>query len=259
MSIAGDAISYGRTAAEHLLTRVDKVTTLFYRTVERLLKLPYRQHGGVNKSIRDAYGLYIEAFAPGSFTVAFQIGKPDPQLSLFPELAKKPRVKPDEVVDEILQCFEMLEKENTVELRQRIQEDDYYENFVGLTKQIAPDGNNVSMVGFTTVREGKDKPVALRKRRIDIARSQKDKDRSSAEETGEIRMLFGVLRHASSPLSGKFGTVKLTEEDTRSTHEIKVPRAIMKDVVQPFYEENVNIRVIEKESKLYLDDISLNS
>lgn len=258
MSISGDAISYGRTAAEHLLARVDKVTTLFYRTVERLLKLPYRQQGGVSKNIKDAYGLYIRAFAPASFTVSFQVGKPDPQLSLFPELEDQ-RIDPDEVVDEIFECLDMFEKEDSDKLKERIQEDDYYENFVGLTKQLAPDGNNVKMVGFTSVRDGKDKPVALRKSRKYIGRVLTEKDLDDSEKQQVTRKLSGVLRHAHSPLSGKFGLVKLTAKDTSLTHDIKVPRAIMKDVVQPFYEEEVTVQVIERATKLYLDEIHLSS
>ncbi|MFX0204362.1 MAG: hypothetical protein ACFFDT_00125 [Candidatus Hodarchaeota archaeon] len=257
MSISGDAISHGGTAAEYLLTRVEKVATLFYRTVERLLKLPYRQHGGVSKDIKEAYGLYIKAFAPGSFTVSFQVGKPDPQLSMFPELEQANKIEPDQVVDEILECFDIFEKEESSVLKEKIKEDNYYENFVALTKQIAPDGNNVKMVGFTSVREGKDKPVALRKRRLDIKEFQKDKDIDESKEKQISRTLTGILRHANSPLSGKYGNVKLTEKDTHITHSIKVPISIMKDVVQPFYEENVVIEVVEKKDVLYLEEIHL--
>jgi len=37
MSIYGNATSYGGTLVEPLMTRVDRITALFYRTVERLL------------------------------------------------------------------------------------------------------------------------------------------------------------------------------------------------------------------------------
>ena len=34
LTIAGDAVKYGGTAADYLMTRVDRVSSLFYRTVE---------------------------------------------------------------------------------------------------------------------------------------------------------------------------------------------------------------------------------
>ena len=107
MTIYGNATSYGKTSAELLMTRVDKVTSIYYRTVERLLKLPYRAKGGVSAEIKDKYTLYISALLPGSFSVAFQVGKPDPQILLFPELEPKEPIDPELIVDEVMSCFEI--------------------------------------------------------------------------------------------------------------------------------------------------------
>jgi len=64
---------------------------------------------------------------------------------------------------------------------------------------------------------------------------------------------------ANTPLIGKFGTVKLIEMETKEKHMIKVPRSIMKDVVQPFYEEQVTIQGYEKDGKTILEEINLAS
>ena len=167
MTIAGDAVRYGGTAADYLMMRVDRVSSLFYRTVERMLKLPYRTAGGVDKKIKQQYGLFINSFAPGSFAVSFQVGTPDPQLHL-PGFEETPSIEPELVVDEIMSCFEIFESNEPKSLKERIIDEDYYENFIGLAKQIAPDGKNINLIGFTSVREGKDRPVALRKSRRDI-------------------------------------------------------------------------------------------
>ena len=158
MTISGNAIKYGGASADYLMVRVDRIASLFYRTVERLYKMPYRISGSVNKAIKDAYGLYINALEPGSFAVSFQIGKPDPQLPLFPDFGLAKQVEPEQIVDEIMQCLEIFESGDSPELKHKIHDSDYYGNFVGLAKQIAPDGNNVKLVGFTTIRDGKEKP-----------------------------------------------------------------------------------------------------
>jgi hypothetical protein len=259
MTISGDATRYGGTAAEYLLVRVEKITTLFYRTTERLLKFPYRASGGVNKTIKDAYGLYINAFAPSSFAVSFQIGRPDPQTTLFPELKEAKQIEPTEIVDEIMSCYEIFEGKEPLKLKDKFKDEDYYQNFVGLAKQIAPDGNNVKLVGFTTIREGREKSVALRKSRKELRDSIKSIEGETEHEDKVSVQHTGILMQANTPLVGKFGTVKLIEMETKEKHMIKVPIPIMKDVVQPFYEELVTIQGYEKDGKIILEEINLAS
>jgi len=259
MTISGDATRYGATAAEYLLVRVEKIATLFYRTVERLLNLPYRASGGVKKTIKDAYGLYINAFAPSSFAVSFQIGKPDPQMTFFPDLKEAKQIEPTEIVDEIMSCYEVFEGNEPLKLKDKFRDEDYYQNFVGLAKQIAPDGNNVKLVGFTTIREGREKSVALRKSRKELRDSIKPIEDEAQHEDEILVEYTGTLMQANTPLTGKFGTVKLIEMENKEKHMIKVPRSIMKDVVQPFYEEQVTIQGYEKDGKTILEEINLAS
>ncbi|EKE05486.1 MAG: hypothetical protein ACD_19C00264G0002 [uncultured bacterium] len=257
MSLYGNCTSFGATAADHLMMRVDRISALFYRTVERLLKLPYRIHGGVNKEIRENFGLYINAFVPRSFAVSFQIGRPDPQLKLFPNCKKQKQIEPSEVINEVLNCFELFENDKPVELKERFDDEFYYENFVGLAKQMAPDGEDIKIVGFNSKTNGKERPVALRKKRKSIPRVADDNVSKSAVEQNEYN-LTGTLMHANTPLKGNFGSVKLRSLDDKVTHNILVPISLMKDVVQPFYEEDVIIQGHKIGKKLFLDEISPN-
>lgn len=257
MSIAGDAVRYGGTAADYLMMRVDRVSTLFYRTVERLLKIPYRTAGGVEKMIKDVFGLYINSFAPASFAVSFQVGTPDPQLQL-PGFEGASTIEPGAVVDEIMDCFEIFEGDETNILKKRIKDEDYFDNFIGLAKQIAPDGKNINLVGFTSVREGKDRPVALRKSRKNIQKELQET--KNLQDSNRISFSgSGLLMHANTPLKGRYGTVKLVRKDNNDKIDIKVPVAIMKDVVQPYYEENVTIQGYEEDGKTFLEEIDFES
>ena len=259
MTIAGNAISYGGAAAEFFMPRVDSISSLFYRTVERLLKVPYRASGGVSKIIKDAFGLYIKALSPSSFGVAFQIGQPDREGWLFPELQQRKLVEPSEIVDEIMRCFETFESDEPEKLKDQFEDETYYENFVGLAKQIAPDGNNVKLVGFTTIRKGRERPLALRKSRKELRERLEEKE-VGKDDKDKVKISYtGILMHANTPLTGKFGTVKLKERESKETFIIKVPISLMKDVVQPFYEERVTIHGYEKEGKKFLEEIGLAS
>jgi hypothetical protein len=251
MTIHGNATSFGGTLVEPLMDRVERVTALFYRTVERLLGIDYRTTGGTAREIKEAYGLYVKAFAPSSFAVSFQIGAPKQQISLFEDQEPRKPVEADLVVDELMKCLEIWESEKTEILKERIGNDTYYQNFVGIAKQIAPDGDAVKLVGFKAIRRGEEKPVTLRKNRKQLrepARLSTLSDR--APLTTHLR---GVLRFATSPQSKKYGTVHLT--DAEGMHIVRVPIAIMKDVVQPYYEERVEITAVRKGRHLYLEEI----
>ncbi|MFZ5518702.1 MAG: hypothetical protein ACOY90_18880 [Candidatus Zhuqueibacterota bacterium] len=260
MTISGNATSYGSTAADLLMTRVDKLSLLYYRTVERLLKLPYRTTGGVSSEIKEKYGLYINAFLPGSFAVSFQVGKPDPQLPLFPNSDPKVPIDPETIIDELLNCFKILESNHPSDLIENFDDKTYYDNFIGLAKQIAPDGDKVKLVGFNVSRDGKEHPIALRKNQKQLREtSELTTEKIKSDESIPSKSLIGILMHANTPRRKKFGTVKLTETSSGQIFTIRVPISLMKDVVQPFYEEKVSIIVTEKKGKMYLEEIEISN
>lgn len=252
MSLSGNATAYGAAIADQLLPRMDKATTLIYRTIERLLKRAYRMTGSVEKSIKDQFAVLINAFAPSSFAVSFQVGQPDQQLPLMPDYVPIPTLEPGAVIVEIMECFTILESSRPEDLKERIPDTDYYENFVGLHKQLAPDGDEIRVVSFAYLDHGHDLEVHLRKTRAQLRRTGLGKDATEEEPRLE---LLGELRHANSPERGRFGTVKLHEAGTGAQHVIRVPIALMKDIVQPFYEESVVIDAYDKKGKLYFVDI----
>jgi len=258
MTLVGNAVKYGGTSADFLMSRVEKISSLFYRTVERMLKKPYRASGGVDNEIKQKFGLFINAFSPSSFAVSFQVGTPDPQMDL-PGFEDESSIKPDAVVDEIMECFEIFEKGESNSLKEKILDEDYYENFVGLAKKIAPDGQNINMVGFTSIRNGADKPVALRKSRKILKKEYNLEVARIADESKRFFSYSGILMRANTPLKGKYGTVRLVERNTNDKFDIKVPISIMKDVVQPYYEESVIIQGYEQDNTFYLEEIDSES
>lgn len=266
MSLSGNATSYGRTLVDQLMTRMETVTVIFYRTVERLLGQAYRLSGGVDRDIKEKYGVYVSAFHPRSFAVEFQLGRPDPQLALFGESGERKAVDPAIVIDEVMSCFEILEGSEPHRLKERFDDEDYYTNFVALAKQIAPDGDAIKLVGFNHIVNGREKPVALRKNREQLKTTIEPTE--LVEESKRKPMLpvtlEGILTYANTPRSKrvskkgrarKYGTVKLTVPETGATHKIEVPIALMKDVVQPYYEERVTVKGFEKAGHFYLDEV----
>jgi len=251
MSIYGNATSYGGTLVEPLMTRVDRITALFYRTVERMLGVEYRITGSSKKEIKDAYGLYLNAFAPSSFAVSFQIGAPSAQMELIDHKPIR-QVGPDSVVDELMECLKLWETGKEDVLKERIENEIYYENFIGIAKQITPDGDDVKQVGFKTIRRGKERSLTLRKSRVRIREAQSDVRQLELQKP-ETLTFDGLLKFASTPQTKPYGTVHII--DVEGSHSVRVPIGLMKDVVQPYYEELVSVTAGRRGDYYYLEDI----
>jgi len=53
-------------------------------------------------------------------------------------------------------------------LKEKIKDEIYFKNFVGLSKELAPDGKEINLVGLTITRNGKEKKVQFTRLRKDI-------------------------------------------------------------------------------------------
>ena len=167
ISIAGEDTGLGVAPSDIVLDRLSNFKTLADRTAERRASQPYRSAG--TSKISSKYPLYLRAFAPGSFTVILTIGHPrQPALPTLEDL--DPAV---DIVKEILDCIELLNQREEDTLKHRIADPAYFNNFVALMNKIAPDGESVQRVGFTTVQNGIERNVPLLRKQADISRIPK--------------------------------------------------------------------------------------
>lgn len=244
MSIAGSAIGYGIAPIEAFLERVQKTETLLYRTAERKQQRPYRDRGRRDKGLRESFELYMTAPRAASFAVTFKVGRND-QLKLFGASMA------EEVIDELFECLEIFTRNDEQQLRQRINEEAYFRNFVALAKGIAPDGRGVELVGFTTLRAGQLKEVALRaKRESELSPTA---ELMSITESGEPVTVSGILKRADSLKEGKNEIIIV--DVTGFRHAIIVPPGMMSDIVRPLWETDVVVTGTRRGRKISLQDI----
>ncbi len=142
VSLSGKGVSFGVIAVRHYLDRAKNIGNLVRRTTERLMGLPFQNRPGRGK---DYPGLYMTAPRAGSFTLNYRLGV---QASL------EGLRGPDDILPTLLDDIRTADNCDWLELRNRINDDAYMSNFVGLLRQIAPDGANVSLVGFTVIQKG---------------------------------------------------------------------------------------------------------
>ena len=149
MSVAGDAVGYGFVQSEVIMLRVITAEKLLTRTAERCQHLPFRERGRPSAgALRDSE-LYLSAPRAASFAVTLRVGRP---MSLPFDDLNEPIVN---LVDQLMDCLEAYNSGDAAGLQERIPDRAYYNNFVSLARDIAPDGQDVKLVGFTAGTWGK--------------------------------------------------------------------------------------------------------
>jgi hypothetical protein len=247
MSFAGNGIGFGIAPTDQVIERVDRAQNMLYRIAERKMDRPYRDHGQPPRDVRDAVSLYMTVPRAASFAVSLVVGGRQQQL---------PGMQTAEsVIDEVMECLELFVHGEDQALHERIPNEAYYTNFVGLAKAMAPDGDELETVGFTSIRGDSEKTVALKPRRLGEPRSGAPgpaaNDKASSDE--EI-VVTGTLKYADS-LEHHEPQIRLIE-DGGIKHTIIVPPGMMDDIVRPLWGSRVLVKGVSRKKNILLTDIT---
>ncbi|MHB9131555.1 MAG: hypothetical protein ACYDBB_10765 [Armatimonadota bacterium] len=248
VSVAGHAVSHGMVETNKFVERVKKTEKLFVRTGERVKGHPFREHGQPKKELSENLEFYLSVPRAASFAVTLRVGRPTDQLPL-PGIQLP--IGPVSIIDETLTCLELYNAGQDEELRKRIPDEAYFNNFIGLARQIAPDGEDVTVVGFTTVRDGEERRLALTR---NPGKEKPPAPKKPRKKTRETITVTGTLRFADSRQDRN--QIILVEKDGRE-HTISVPPGMMSDIVRPLWEDEVVVVGFVRRSKLVLTDIRL--
>lgn len=241
MLLKGDTVAFGVVPVTELTKRLDPLQRLFVRTVERLRKVPYRE--GRKSDWLANFSLLLTGSFKGSFGVTLKVSHPlQPTLPGFSNA--------DQVIDEVVDCLNLFSSGEESQLRERLESEAYYENFMGLAKSLVPDGERINFVGFTTSSQ---KTVSLERvgRTIAAARNGTDVERKIITDIGKL-----LYRDA---LRDNRNQIRLRKQDGGETPAIIVPEGMMSDIVDPLWRTMVEIqyavRPLGRGSQFFLIDI----
>ena len=246
LSLEGDAIGFGIAPTNYFLPRIRDVETLIFRTAERMKGRGFRESGRRPKELSDELELYVSVPRAASFAVSFRIG--GPQLELALAGASFPR----EVITDVFDCFELLNAVNFRELEERIPDESYFRNFVGLAEQIAPDGEKVRRVGFTVTTVQGERHVVLTPKQERIRGTVPV---SKPIEREAIVEIVGTLLVANAK-SMERGRIEVVDDEGK-THRFAIPRGMMSDIVKPMFEERVIVTARRKGRGVMFESINL--
>jgi len=247
MSLEGAAVGFGITRSDHLVRRVTDMESLLYRTAERRLERPYRDAGRRRKDLSQKLELYVSTPRAASFAVTFRVGS-DQQLVLPTMNFVR------EVIDDVFDCIALLDAGHMDQLRERIQDDAYFLNFVALAREVAPDGHEVRSVGFTLNKGTELHHVALSRPRgeLPVASRRRPEAPISAGTESTVTIEGRLLK--ADALDDTDGEIFVVDSNN-TKHSIHVPRGLMSDIVKPYFEEQVVVRALDLGSRLVLESI----
>jgi hypothetical protein len=239
LSLAGGAaVGFGIARQEELVSRLTSTSTLLYRTAERKQGREFRERKPMPKALKERFEIFTSVPRAASMTISLRFGKSDQSELQGIGFGQA-------VVDEFVGCLDVFQRDPRA-LRQRISDDAYRRNFVELARQLAPDGEQVRQVGFTVVREGKERHVSLTADAADLQMPDHEPTVAS-----QLRELKGELRSAEDIREHKFRLVV----DGKPSSWIWVPPGMMDDIVRPMWGELVSVTAMVQKGKLVLNTI----
>ncbi len=241
--IDGPAIAPGMALMDVFIDRVRDVERIIRRTAARIQQQPFIE------KLRSDIVIYLSTPRPASFAVSLKIGQPNQAvIPGFEDLVYDFSAR---IVDETLTCIDLVNRNREVSLKERFANTDpaYYQNFIALTQKIAPDGTDVSFVGFTTLRSGDERKVILNRPRTAIKTIPSF---PVDEGSGRNITYTGRLRFADE-VSEK-NKIKIMT-GPKKTVTITVPPGYMSDIVAPLWGKKVVVQATKYKTTTLLREI----
>ena len=241
--IAGRGIGYGMAKSDLIFDRISTFEKLTFRTVERKSGKPFRSKGDVAKIIKMNFQPYLSVPRAASFAFTIRLGRLTNQLKIngFENSI--------EIIEDILENIGLVNIADYDTLKENISDPVYFKNFVGLSKEFAPDGDEINLVGLTIIRDGKQKDVQFTRLRSDINSSTFDEVNNEEAKDKNIE-LTGRLFAADEDKNN----IRLKVEND-GNYSVTVPDGLG-DIVKKYWGEQVKIKGTEIRTKvLKLTDI----
>ena len=223
-------MSHGVAPLSDWANRANYSQLLFYRIAQRMLGFPYKDQ--LQSGIRSSYPTFASAPRPGSFSFSLRLGQPvhQPALPSFFDSA--------EIINEFMDLMDLANGSPEMHgISDRVQDPAYQRNFLGIARNIAPDGNRIRQVGLAAASSDGPRILAMTKpASLFLPPDFGD------QPTGSTIEVSGILRYADAGVGSRRGNrIKLSDDNDR-LHDIAVPEGLMDDIVRPMWNSHVTVR-----------------
>jgi hypothetical protein len=242
VSVKGGEVVTGGAPLELILSKVQTVQSIFYRTAEFMKNMPLRKKGPPSHEIQQQFRPWLFQSVPGSYQFAVAIQKPTQ-----PELFPTDDPEPEAVTEVFLSILRAIGDAPDQELKDVVPDAGYRETFLKMTRNLAPTGKSFSQMEIRGA--GDRKPIMLspesRKVISEILRPTK----TSVAKDGLEITLSGVLR--ALDLDKDWLEITVDGKHRR----VKGVGETVDDIIGPMVNHRVTIRARPKGKGLEFIDI----
>lgn len=231
-SVAGQGQGRG-VAGDGFLSRLRTAQAAFLRIAQELL--------GKSDEVRQRFKFFLVTAYPASFAITIKVGQ-DRQMLIDESLNPVPRI-----IDEFIECVDVFQAGDEARMLERLPDEDYRRDMMQLMHQLAPDGQEVALVGVARQREGEAKVAALT-HRPQVSMPEKRKSLQDLEEELFLRpqYIVGQLLYANE-MQADHKIILVDESGKR--HHIRVREVSMEDIVKPLWGQRVQARVFRRKAR----------
>ena len=238
MHFTGNDVGYGWADQSEVANRTDGSLKIIRRLDDWKQDKPFEE----KMSSKNPYRFYSEIPEAASYAVTLRLATSFHQ----PEL---PGIGMDleSRLGEFVELMAFLNNATDEGVAERIPDDAYRRNFLGLVKRLAPDGDRIRKIDFATQSAGEPHAAILDRPAKEMPSFRASKGTKDSEPI-EIK---GQLLYADAL---KTSTIRLVD-DSGETHGIIVPKGMMNDIVRPLWDSYVQVKGTRRGKALLLDEI----
>jgi hypothetical protein len=186
VAIDGGEVVRGAAPLDLVVSKVQTIQALFYRTIELLRGMPHRSQGGPIREIQEACRPWLLQAPPGSYQFAVAIQEPI-QRDFFKE-----GTPPQEVANTFLAVLKAAGAQDIEGLERIVPDASYRPSFLKLTRNLAPTGKSYARLTVRTADQSNG-VVLLPENRAQINRSLRESSTDVAQSDAEV-VYNGILR-----------------------------------------------------------------
>lgn len=246
VSVKGGQVVTGGAPLDLIVSKVQVIQSLYYRTAEYLMHAPLRIKGPPSKLIAERYRPWLFQTVPGSYQFIVAV-----QDQAQGELFDSGEPEPEELTDKFLSILRASTEDDLSELETLVPTPEYRTTFLKLTRSLAPSGGSFESIDIRSSSESHSRIIIDSAARKQI--SQQLKPKLLAPPDNLDKELSGTLRAVD--LDSRW--LQLT---TESGEGIRVNGVsdVVDDVIGPMVNKAVVVQVKEgKRGRFTFQDIDL--
>ena len=250
VSVKGGLVIHGGAPLDLIIQKVEGIQSVLFRTVEMLLERPFRRRGGPPNDVQSMFTPWLFQAPAGSYQ--FAVRMQEPQQKDFWE-AHRPRIQ--RVTSTFFQVLQATANGPEEELSGVVQDKEYRNAFVNLTRNLAPVGTTFDRLEVRDASAPSQPVVTLGAGTRQVLNATLRKMRPPIVNTDQQVTFSGILRglHLDNDW------LEVTTPDAPAGDHVRIYEAneVLDDVVGPMVNRRVLVTAVRHANRYLYRDIEL--